>query len=212
MKFKVDDEVRVIASKERLEELSIGIDITGQMGVIVYVGKTSYDIKIGSNNWCVEDQDIELAYTAAQTDEPDRTFVEYSGGRLEIKNPPPGTSGASIRTFDTGATRDTAEGKLDYVRALSPIVLRRYVQYLNKHRLQSDGSYRDFDNWKKGIPQETYLSSGARHFMAVWLLAEGYEVSDNHGPVNEEDALCGEIFNAMGKLHEILKAKLNVAR
>ena len=113
-----------------------------------------------------------------------------------------------IRQFDSGATRDTAEGKLDYVKALCPLVLQRYVQYLDKHRLQPDGNMRDFDNWKKGIPQETYHSSKARHFFATWLIAEGYEVSDNHGPVDEEDALCGELFNTMGKLREILRAKL----
>lgn len=117
-----------------------------------------------------------------------------------------------IRKYETGATRDTAEGKLDYMKALSPIVLRRYVQYLDKHRLQPDGNMRDFDNWKKGIPLETYHSSKGRHFMATWLLEEGYEVSDNHGPVDEENALCGELFNTMGRLHEILKAKLTSAK
>lgn len=115
---------------------------------------------------------------------------------------------SKIRKFDTGATRDNIGGKLDYMKALSPIVLRRYVQYLDKHRLQPDGSMRDFDNWKKGIPLKTYHSSKGRHFFAAWLLEEGYEVSDNHGPVNEEDALCGELFNTIGRLHEILKAKL----
>ena len=118
---------------------------------------------------------------------------------------------SKIRTFDTGATRDTIDGKLDYVKALCPLVLRRYVQYLDKHRLQPDGSMRDFNNWKKGIPQETYHSSKGRHFFASWLLEEGYEVLDNHGPVDEEDALCGELFNTMGKLREILRAKLKVS-
>ena len=113
-----------------------------------------------------------------------------------------------IRTFESGATRDTVEGKLDYVKALCPLVLRRYVQYLAKHRLQPDGSMRDFDNWKQGIPRETYHSSKGRHFFADWLLEEGYDVSDNHGPVDEEEALCGELFNTMGKLREILRAKL----
>ena len=117
---------------------------------------------------------------------------------------------SEIRTFDTGATRDNIEGKLDYMKALSPIVLRRYVQYLDKHRLQPDGSMRDFDNWKKGIPLNTYHSSKGRHFFAAWLLEEGYKVSDNHGPVDEEDALCGELFNTMGRLHELLKSKINV--
>lgn len=112
-----------------------------------------------------------------------------------------------IRTFDSGATRDTVEGKLDYVKALCPLVLRRFVQYLDKHRLQPDGNMRDFDNWKKGIPRETYHSSKGRHFFADWLLEEGHKVSDNHGPVNEEDALCGELFNTMGKLRVILLKK-----
>lgn len=118
------------------------------------------------------------------------------------------TKETKIRKFETGATRDNIEGKLDYMKALSPIVLRRYVQYLDKHRLQPDGSMRDFDNWKKGIPLETYHSSKGRHFFAAWLLEEDYEVEDNHGPVTEEDALCGELFNTIGRLHELLKARL----
>ncbi len=134
--------------------------------------------------------------------EQDLELVEHKEVTTQPETP------QQIRTFDTGATRDTIEGKLDYVKALCPLVLRRYVQYLDKHRLQPNGSMRDFNNWKKGIPQETYHSSKGRHFFASWLLEEGYKVSDNHGPVNEEDALCGELFNTMGKLREILRAKL----
>lgn len=126
-------------------------------------------------------------------------------GKLDSKQ----TSAGGIRKFETGATRDNVAGKLDYMKALSPIVLRRYVQYLDKHRLQPDGNMRDFDNWKQGIPLDVYHSSKGRHFMAAWLLEEGYEVSDNHGPVDEQDALCGELFNAMGRLHELLKKKLD---
>ena len=114
----------------------------------------------------------------------------------------------SIRTFDTGATRDTAVGKLSYVKALSPIVLRRYVQYLDAHRKQPDGSMRDFDNWKKGIPEETYLDGLGRHQMAAWLLAQGYSAEDNHGPVNLESTLCAIIFGASGWLHELLEKRL----
>jgi hypothetical protein len=113
-----------------------------------------------------------------------------------------------VRKFSSGATRDTAQGKLDYVRALSPIALRRYVQYLDEHRLQPDGSYRDFDNWKKGIPNDVCLSSLGRHNVDVWLLMHGYETSDNHGPVNIESALCGIIFNAQTILHNIENTKL----
>jgi len=68
-------------------------------------------------------------------------------------------SNPKIRQFDSGATRDTDENKPSYVKALSPIVLQGYVEYLGRHRLQSDGNLRDWDNWKKGIPQEVYLLS-----------------------------------------------------
>lgn len=123
--------------------------------------------------------------------------IEISGG-IEKKE---------MREFESGATRDTAEGKLDYVKALSPIVLERYVQYLNAHRKQADGSMRAFDNWKKGIPVDTYLEGLGRHFLSAWMLAQGYSAEDNHGPVTLEDSLCAIIFGASGWLHEIIKDK-----
>lgn len=151
-----------------------------------------------------------VGYGTLPTNNPcDRFKPKASAVERELVLHPAGTE---IRKFETGATRDTVKGKLDYMKALSPIVLRRYVEYLDKHRLQPDGSMRDFDNWKKGIPQETYHSSGGRHFFTSWLLFEGYEAFDNHGPVDEEDALCGRLFNTMGRLHEILKAKLTAVK
>lgn len=110
-----------------------------------------------------------------------------------------------MRNFDSGATRNNVEGRLNYVKALSPIVLERYVQYLNAHREQADGTMRDFDNWKKGIPIDVYLEGLGRHFIAVWQLAQGFPAEDNKGPVTLEDTLCAIIFNASGWLHEIIK-------
>jgi hypothetical protein len=112
-----------------------------------------------------------------------------------------------IRTFSTGSTRDTDEGKLNYLKALSPLVLQRYVEYLSKHRRQSDGTLRDFDNWKQGIPEQTYKESLLRHVIALWLLHEGYSAKDNHGLVDIEDTLMAIIFNAMGCAYEILRDK-----
>lgn len=109
-----------------------------------------------------------------------------------------------IRKFDSGATRDTKQGKLNYVKALSAAVLKRYVEYLDKHRVQPDGSLRDWDNWKKGIPQEEYAESLDRHNQAMKLLDEHQDVYDNHGLVTMEDTLCAIMFNAMGRLFEIL--------
>jgi hypothetical protein len=119
----------------------------------------------------------------------------------------PKESNSKIRQFDTGATRDTDIGKLDYEGFLSPLVLQRYAQYLNKHRVQSDGKLRDSDNWQKGIPVIEYMKSKARHFMSTWLIHRGIELYDKGILVDLEDSLCAELFNTMGYLFEILKKK-----
>ena len=121
----------------------------------------------------------------------------------------PGRKESTMRKFDSGATRDTIEGKLSYVRGLSPIVLKLYMQYLDAHRLQADGKKRDFDNWKLGIEKDAYLDGLGRHFWDVWLLCHGYPTEDNHGPVELKSALCAIMFNSMGMLYELLKEKKN---
>lgn len=102
-----------------------------------------------------------------------------------------------MRTFDTGATRDTADGKLCYAGFLSPRVLRRYAEYMHAKRKLPSGNLRDPDNWKRGIPLDTYMDSGCRHFMAWW---EKHEAGQD---ATEE--LCALLFNAMGYLHEQTK-------
>jgi hypothetical protein len=110
--------------------------------------------------------------------------------------------GEKIRTFESGATRDSDSGKLDYEGFLSPIVLHRYAQYMNHHRKQSDGSLRESNNWTKGIPRHQYTKSLFRHFMDVWNLIRGYtELSTT---TDIEEALCACLFNCMGLLHECL--------
>ena len=116
-----------------------------------------------------------------------------------------------IRTFDTGATRDTEVGKLNYIKALSPLVLQKYIEYLGKHRIQTDGSLRDWNNWKLGISKQTYIESLARHLVALWLMHEGEVAYDNHGEVTIIDTLNAIIFNAMGYAYEILTEDENVS-
>lgn len=125
-----------------------------------------------------------------------------------MKNPRPSDEGSTrepdtIRTFPTGATRDADNGKLDYEAFLSPPALKRYAEYMHKHRVQADGTLRDGDNWQKGIPIVQYMKSRYRHFMETWALHRGGRDFDPQ----QEDNLCAEIFNAFGMLHEILKAK-----
>lgn len=113
----------------------------------------------------------------------------------------------TVRIFDSGATRDSDTGKLDYRGFLSPLVLKRFAEYMQQHQVQSDGTLRASDNWKKGIPQDAYLSSELRHMIDVWLILEGYP---EHAREGIEDALCAMLFNIQGMLHEILKRKGDV--
>lgn len=108
-----------------------------------------------------------------------------------------------LREFETGATRDTSEGKLDYEGFLSPTVLKRYAGYLDKHRTQSDGVIRASDNWQKGIPPDVYMKSLCRHFFDVWEIHRGKLCTEEAF----EEALCGVMFNSMGYLFETLKEK-----
>lgn len=102
-----------------------------------------------------------------------------------------------IRTFATGATRDTDAGKIDFDGFLSPAVLRAYGAYMHRHRVQSDGSIRDSDNWQKGIPREQYRKSAWRHFMDWWELHRAGQ--------DATEAACALLFNVMGDMHEALK-------
>ena len=119
--------------------------------------------------------------------------------KKKVKKSPP----AAGRTFNSGATRDTEEGKLDYEGFLSPKVLRCYAEYMHKHRFQSDGTMRASDNWQRGIPRELYMKSKFRHFVDTWFLhREGPGLAGKHAM---GESLCAELFNTMGLMHELLK-------
>jgi len=105
-----------------------------------------------------------------------------------------------MREFDTGATRNTEHGKYDYEGFLSPLVVEAFAEYMHKHRVQSDGTMRESDNWQKGMPRDVYMKSAWRHFIDWWR--------EHRGLLSREgiiDALCGLLFNVMGYLHEVLK-------
>ena len=108
-----------------------------------------------------------------------------------------------MRTFETGATRDTDTNKIDYEGFLSPLVLERFGQYMHENRIQSDGQIRDSDNWQKGIPLTAYMKSLWRHFMVLWT---GHRMDIVNDKVME-DTLCALLFNIQGYLHEYLRNK-----
>jgi hypothetical protein len=113
---------------------------------------------------------------------------------------------SKIRQFNTGATRDTEENKLDYEGFLSPIVLEKFAEYMNKHRIQSDGNLRDSDNWQNHFGenhQAVCMKSLWRHFMDLWLEHRGFKSREGF-----EDALMGCLFNLMAISDKYYKDKL----
>jgi hypothetical protein len=118
----------------------------------------------------------------------------------------------NMRSFDTGATRDTGEGKLDYEGFLSPGVLEQFAKFMNMNRLQSDGNLRDSDNWQKGIPMDVYRKSLMRHYMEFWAECRHRQESryTRHSDIHLMAAACGMLFNIMGYMHEWQKENIMV--
>jgi hypothetical protein len=159
---------------------------------------------------------VELAYARA-TGKIVMTYHPYAayGARTVTLDdgalgPSPSTDAGGMQTFATGATRSASDDKLDYEGFLSPIVLRRYAQYMHANRVQRDGRLRASDNWQKGMPRENYRKSMIRHLMDFWIGARGFDVerpADLRETIayDENDILCAILFNVMGHLHENLK-------
>ena len=114
-----------------------------------------------------------------------------------------------IRKFESGATRDTNVGKLEYARFISPIVLKRFAEYMDLHRKQTDGNLRDPDNWQNLFGdkhEDVCMDSLWRHLMDVWLINKG---SSNEAREDIESALCAIMFNVQAWLFKVLKDKQN---
>lgn len=109
-----------------------------------------------------------------------------------------------VRRFSTGATRDSDEGKPRYCGFNSPLVEKRFGEYMHKHRHLPDGTIRDADNWKKGMPPREVLESMMRHLVDLWLIVEGYS-----GEAREDalTAACALRFGTNVLMHDLLKGE-----
>lgn len=125
-------------------------------------------------------------------------------GSTPLQVPPP--PGAAVRAFTTGATRNSVKGRIDPEAFLSPAVLLRYCEYMNRNRQQPDGTERAGDNWQKGIPVEEYRKSIQRHNLELWAMTRDKDYKHPEGK-GIEDVLCALMFNVMGMLHEELKVE-----
>lgn len=113
---------------------------------------------------------------------------------------------AGYREFETGATRTGAEEKLDIQAFNSPVVDKRYAEFMHENRYRPDGTLRSGSNWQLGIPIDEYLKSATRHFTDWRLVHEGYKPIDTEHP-DIEQILCATLFNTKGYLYEILKQR-----
>lgn len=99
---------------------------------------------------------------------------------------------SDITKFETGAIRDSQDGKEDYIETISWTAFKRYAQYMTgKKKKYGSG------NFKKGIPVENYEQSLMRHVQKY--LENKYE-----GGIieKEEDHLSAMVFNIFGIMHE----------
>lgn len=106
---------------------------------------------------------------------------------------------AKITSFDTGAIRDSQDGKPDLIETSSPLADWRYAIYMTgKKKKYGQG------NFKKGIPQSSYLSSAARHMVKLRALEDcktyGNPVQAWMEP--HEDHAAAIRFNIDGFMHE----------
>lgn len=104
-----------------------------------------------------------------------------------------------MRTFASGATRDNDDNKIDYWGFSSPYADRAYGEYMTRHRLQADGKLRASDNWKQGIPVDSYQRSLYRHVQDFKLAVE---IGDLNSAIDVAQAIR---FNVQGWTHEMLK-------
>lgn len=112
---------------------------------------------------------------------------------------------ADTRVFETGATRDVDDSKLDFEGFISPAVLRRYAEYMHECRTRNippGDKMRASDNWQKGIPKEAYVKSLIRHTIEAWQQWDG-EVKG--GDRVSQTTLCAIMFNVQGLLFEMLR-------
>ena len=96
-----------------------------------------------------------------------------------------------VRTFESGAIRDSLEGKESYVESISWLTMKRYAQYMTKA-----ASKYGRGNWIKGIPAESYEDSLIRHIQKY--LSNKYYGTEVEPEV---DHLSAALFNLQGLIH-----------
>ena len=104
------------------------------------------------------------------------------------------------RTFETGANRNSNEGKHDVEAFNNPLIDESFNEYMFKHTFLEDGTQREGDNWQKGIPFLELNKSLQRHNLDIRLQVRGYETEEEL-----LDSLNAVKFNVNGMILQILE-------
>ena len=117
----------------------------------------------------------------------------------------------TIRVSKTGATRNSAIDKPEMTKYISALVVNEFCKYMLKHQIQSDGTKRSGDNWKKGFGEthketkDICFDSLGRHFLDLWLEQEGHPSRDGMF-----EALGGLFFNVIAYWEAHIKEEQEV--
>lgn len=94
-----------------------------------------------------------------------------------------------MRKFASGALRDTADGKFEFLGFMHPVLDHSFASYMHEHRKMPDGSMRDSNNWWSGFGKEASIQSLVRHVEDLKAIHAGfyvYEVREESGEVRKE--------------------------
>lgn len=98
----------------------------------------------------------------------------------------------NITKFNTGAIRDSQEGKEDYIETIPWASMKRFAKYMTSKKAKYGAG-----NFKKGIPISSYEQSLLRHIQKyIENKYEGGTVEVN------EDHLSAIVFNVFGIMYE----------
>lgn len=104
-----------------------------------------------------------------------------------------------MRHFQSGATRSSSSGKLEYVGFQHPLVEHSFCKYMDKHRIQEDGKLRPSNNWWLGWSKQDTIQSLARHERDIEAIYSGHIVAKVKGKDGEYEKTYylkpGEIIN-----------------
>lgn len=111
----------------------------------------------------------------------------------------------TAQVFETGAMRDLSEDKLDFEGCLTPELLTAYAEYMRTTGRMANGTLRNTNNWKKGMPIGGYMKSLWRHMVALHAAYLSDATQDEYGGEGEFEAAMAMMFNIQGFVFERIR-------